>query len=240
MSRLLRNLLFSDILLPVMEKLILQKRELVGKKIKSLRNEDLVPAVIYNSKRESTNLAINKGIAIQLYKTATSTTILDIEIDGKDYKAIVKDFDIDPRTDDILHVAFFEIDPKVPMNFSIPFTLTGISPAVKNNLGILVQVLDSLNVRCTLEQLVPEIVVDVTGLEHPGQTIAVNDIELPKDIEIIHESDTEATIVTITQLQKIEEVVVEETEAVEGEEGEVVEGEEGVEGETPAEVTPKE
>lgn len=215
-----------------MEKIILQKRELVGKKIKSLRREDLVPSVIYNSKGESTNVSIDKSTAIQLYKVATSTTVLDVEIGGKDYKAIVKDFDINPRTDDILHVAFFEINPKDSMIFTIPFTLEGVSPAVKNNLGILVQVLDSLTVRCTLDNLVPNISLDVSNLEVPGQTIGVNDIELPKNVELVHEADGTATIVTITQLQKIEVIEEEEEDEDEEDEGtEVVEGEEGEEGE---------
>jgi large subunit ribosomal protein L25 len=219
-----------------MEKLTLQKRELVGKKIKQLRSEGLVPAVIYNSKGESTNLSVELGIANKLYKEATSTTVLDLDIDGKEYKALVKEFDIDPRTENILHVSLFEIDPKAEMIFTIPFTVVGRSPAVKNNLGILVQVLDSLNVKCTLENLVSDIKIDVTGLEHPGQTIGVNDIELPENLTLIHENDATATIVTITQLQKIEVIEEEETEDEEGEEG--AEGEEGVEGEV--EETPSE
>lgn len=214
-----------------MEKIILQKRTLIGKKIKDLRKEGLVPSVIYNAKGESTNVSIDSRTAIQLYKIATSTTILDVEMGSKKYKAIVKDFDINPRTDDILHVAFFEINPKVPMIFTIPFTLEGIAPAVKNNLGILVQVLDSLTVRCTLDNLVPEITLDVSNLEVPGQTISVNDIELPKNVELLHEGDATSTIITITQLQKIE--VIEEEETEDGEEvdegTEVEEGEEGAE-----------
>lgn len=198
-----------------MEKITLQKRDITGKKTKQLRNENLIPAVIYNSKKESTNVSIEKGIAVQLYKHATSTTILDLEIGSREMKAIVKDFDINPRTDDILHVAFFEIDPKTKMNFTIPFRVEGISPAVKNNLGILVQVLDSLDVRCTLDQLIPEIVVDISGLEHPGQTISVEDIDLPKGLEFIHEEDSKATVVTITQLQKVE--VIEDTSVAEEE-----------------------
>ncbi|MCD4811081.1 50S ribosomal protein L25 [bacterium] len=212
-----------------MEKIVLQKRELVGKKIKSLRKEDLVPSVIYNSKGESTNVSIDKRTAIQLYKIATSTTVLDVEIGKEKYKAIVKDFDIDPRTDNILHVAFFEINPKDSMIFTIPFTLEGVSPAVKNNLGILVQVLDSLTVRCTLENLVSNITLNVGNLEVPGQTISVNDIELPKNVELLHKKDATATIVTITQLQKIE-VIEEEEEDEEVDDGtEVEEGEEGEE-----------
>jgi large subunit ribosomal protein L25 len=236
---LLRNLLFSAILSPVMEKIKLEKRELVGKKIKKLREENLVPAVIYNSKGESENVSVDKGTAVQLYKTATPTTILDVELGKKSKKAIVKDFDINPRTDQLLHVSFFEIDPKVKMDFTLPFTLKGISPAVKNNIGILVQISDSVSVRCKVEDLIPEIEIDVTELEHPGQTITMEDLELPEGVELVHKEDEDLPIATITQLQKIEVIETEEPEeeeGEEGEEGEEVEGEEGEEGEAGKEV----
>lgn len=209
-----------------MEKIKLQKRELTGKKIKQMREKDLIPAVMYNSKGDSINLSLEKGTAIKLYKITTPTTILDVEIDGKESKAIVKDFDINPKTVELLHVSFFEIDPKVVMDFTLPFTLKGVSPAVKNNLGILIQVSDSVKVRGKLEDLIAEIVIDVSHLEHPGQTISMEDIELPNGLELVHEEDEAIPIATITQLQKIEVVEEEETEDEEGEEGE-----EGVEGE---------
>jgi large subunit ribosomal protein L25 len=214
-----------------MEKIKLQKRELVGKKIKQIRESGDVPAVIYNSKGESVNVSLDKGTAVHLYKTATPTTILDIDLDGKKKQAIVKDFDINPRTAQLLHVSFFEIDPKVVMDFTVPFTLQGVSPAVKNNIGILVQVTDSVTVRCKVEDLIPEIEIDVTILEHPGQTISMSDIELPEGLELVHEEDSGMPIATITQLQKIEviEEEPEDEEGEEGEEGEEIEGEEGEE-----------
>lgn len=213
----------------VMEKIKLEKRELTGKKIKKIRDEDKVPAVIYNSKGESINVKVDRGTAVQLYKTATPTTILDIEVEKSKKKAIVKDFDINPRTDRLLHISFFEIDPKATMDFTIPFTLEGVAPAVKNNIGILVKVTDSIRVRCKLEQLIDDIKIDVTTLEHPGQGINMRDIELPEGIELVHEEDRSLPIATISQLQKLE--VVEETEEdddeeeVEGEEGDKEEGE---------------
>jgi large subunit ribosomal protein L25 len=224
-----------------MEKIKLDKRELVGKKIKQLREEGTIPAVIYNSKGESVNVSVDKGTAVHLYKTATPTTILDIDLDGKSKTAIVKDFDINPRTAQLLHVSFFEIDPKVEMDFTVPFTLEGVSPAVKNNIGILVQVSDSIRVRCKVDELIPEIVIDVTGLEHPGQTISMEDIDLPEGLKLVHEEDAEMPIATITQLQKIEIIEEEEEpeEGEEGEEGEEVEGEDGVEGEEGDEEKPK-
>jgi large subunit ribosomal protein L25 len=223
-----------------MEKLLLQKRELTGKKSKHLIKEGFLPGVLYNSKGDSTNVKLTNSDASWLYRNATSTTIIDTELGKKKYKAVVKDFDIHPLTGDLIHLSLFEIDEKAPMVFTIPFTIVGISPAVKNNLGILVKALDSIDVRCTLEDLVPDITVDVSKLDHIGQTISVDEIELPKGLTLINKDIENAAIITITELQKAERI--ETTE--EGEEG--VEGEEtveGKEGEAPkegAEEKPKE
>lgn len=208
-----------------MEKLVLQKREITGKKSKNLKNEGFVPGVMYNSKTESQNIKLSASDASWLYRNTTSTSILDTELDAKSYKTLVKEFDVNPVTGDIIHVSLFEIDEKAPMVFTIPFTIVGVSPAVKNNLGILVRALDSIDVRCTLENLTSDIVIDISKLEHPGQNIIVSDIELPEGMTLMNKDIEGAAIVTITELQKAERV--ENTE--EGEEGE--EGAEGEEGE---------
>lgn len=210
-----------------MEKLLLQKRDVLGKKTKALRKEGQVPAVVYNSKTESNNVQLSNSDAQWLYRNTTSTSILDTELDGKVIKTLVKEFDINPMTNEIVHVSLFEIDEKAPMVFTIPFNVIGVSPAVKNNLGILVNVLDSIDVRCGLADLVPSIDIDISGLEHPGQTISVEDIKLPKGMELLNEDMEDAAIVTITEAQKVEEEVAAET--VEGEEGEEAETEEGAE-----------
>ncbi len=221
-----------------MKKLSLQKRELTGKKAKRLLREGILPGVIYNSKGDSNNIQLSMSDAIKFVNKATFSTIVDLEIDGKNKKAIIKDTDINPRTDALRHISFFEIDATEAMTFDIPFELVGVSPAVKNSLGVLITVLPVLEVRCKVENLVPSIEIDISKLELPGQSISVSDITLPKGISLINEDLETSPIVTITQLQKqevIEEVVTEE----EGEEGEGEEGEEGdtVEGEETTEET---
>ena len=212
-----------------MEKLILQKRELLGKKVKSLRREGLIPAVVYNSKTESFNTVLKKNDAQWLYRNATSTTILDGEFEGRNFKFLVKEFDINSVTGEINHVSIFEIDENAPMVFTIPFTLVGISPAVKNNLGILVNALDSVDVRCQLNKLQPEIEIDISSLTEPGQTITVEDITLPEGMILINDDIRTTAIVTIADAQKVEEAmladkeataVVAEEDTVEGEETE--------------------
>jgi large subunit ribosomal protein L25 len=228
-----------------METLKLQKRDLVGKKVKRLREENLIPAVVYNSKKESTNVSIDASDADWLFRNTTSTTILETELGKEKYKTLVKGFDINPVTEDIQHVSLFQIDESAPMLFSIPFNFIGVSPAVKNNLGVLVKVMDSIEVRCKLADLQSAIDIDLTTLKDIGDTVNMLDIELPKGMEIINKELENATIVTITEAQKIEEVVTtteeegEEGEEIEGEEGETVEGEGSEEGETETPETEK-
>lgn len=208
-----------------MEKIILQKREITGKSNKKLLEDNITPAVVYNSKGESTNVQLPTSIASQIAREATSTTIIDADSDGKEMKVIVKDLDINPLTDELRHISFFEIDESKEMVFSIPFTLTGVSPAVKNNLGILVHVLPSIDVKGKLSKLVDSISVDISVLEHPGQTISVEDVELPEDMSLINEEMSKAAIATITQLQKQEVIETDEEESDEEttEEGEATE-----------------
>lgn len=216
-----------------MEKIVFTKRNILGNKSKNLLKENLTPAVIYNAKGESTNIQIDSRIAGQISREATSTTIYDAELDGKASKVLVKEIDFDPRTEELRHISFFEIDESKPMVFTIPFHIVGISPAVKNNLGVLVEALDSIDVRCKLSDLKPFIEIDISGLDHPGQSIAVEDIKLPEGMNLLNEDSKKSTIVTITEPQKEEEVIA--PVAVEGEE--VVEGAEATEegAETPTE-----
>jgi len=187
-----------------METITLEKRELLGKKSQNLLAQGFIPAVVYNAKGDSTNLQINASAGKKLVRVATSTTIIEVKIGEKSIKALVKDVDLNPVTEEIRHIAFFEIDESKEMVFSIPFEIIGISPAVKNNLGILVKVLADIDVRCKLSNLVPSIAVDISGLDHPGQIIGVHDIKLPEGMELINKDLEQATIVTITEIQKEE------------------------------------
>jgi large subunit ribosomal protein L25 len=188
-----------------METITLEKRDLLGKKSQNLLAKGFIPAVMYNAKGDSTNLQIDASTGKKLVKVATSTTIFEAKNGDKTSKVLVKDVDFNPLTEEVRHIAFFEIDESKEMVFTIPFEITGISPAVKNNLGILVKVLPDIDVRCKLSDLKSSIVIDISGLEHPGQIIGVHDIKLPEGMELINKELAQATIVTITEIQKEEE-----------------------------------
>ncbi len=206
-----------------METITLEKRELLGKKSQNLLAQGFIPAVVYNAKGDSTNVQIDASAGKKLIRVATSTTIFETKMGEKSIKVLVKDVDFNPVTEVIRHISFFEIDETKEMVFSIPFDIIGVSPAVKNNLGILVKVLADIDVRCKLADLKPSIAIDISGLEHPGQIIGVHDVKLPEGMELINKDLEQATIVTITEIQKEEEVVVAPVEGAPVE-GEVAEG----------------
>jgi large subunit ribosomal protein L25 len=200
-----------------MEKLLLNERELKGKKVKQLRAQGIVPAVVYNSKGDSKNVSMSATDANWILRNATSTSIIDSQLGKESFKVVVKELDIHPVTEQINHISLFHIDENASMIFTIPFHITGVCPAVKNNLGVLVNVLDSIEVRCTLKNLIPYIEIDISNLNHPGETISLNDITFPKGISLVNQELQDATIITITEPQKIEETIIKEDDSEEEE-----------------------
>lgn len=211
----------------------LDKREIKGKKTKSLRRQGIVPAVIYDKTGNSTMVQGNLGEFVRVLKGATTTTVIEIDLDGKSHKTFIKEVETDPITDEIVHIAFFEVNDQDVITYELPISLTGVSIAVKNNLGVLVQPTQSLYVRSTLKDMRPMLEIDISPLEHPGQSINLSDIVLPDGVEFVRKDAEDKAIATITELQKL----VEEDETVTTAEGE--EGEETAEGEDSAE-TPAE
>ncbi len=213
----------------------LDKRTVLGKKCKLLAEENLTPAVIYNRTTKSTPLQVESNTLIKYLKNVSMTTALDLEVDGKKIKALVREVQKHPVTDQIIHISFQEIDPDRKMRFDVPIELSGVSPAVKNNLGTLILVKDTIEVRCSLNELPESIVVDISGMKDVGNTIQIKEISLPDKLELVRSEDEDLTLVTVSELEK--EIVIEETvasteaeEGEEGEEGETADGE-GVEGE---------
>ena len=188
-----------------------KKRDLLGKKVKNIRKDGFVPASIYGSDTISQSITIPYGEIEKVLRTATLTSIIDMDVDGAEIKALIKEVQRDLITNEINHVSFFKIDEKAEMLFEIPIYLTGIAPAVKNNLGALVQTMNSVEVRCKVADLVPSFTVDISKLDGPGQTIKLSEVSMPEAIKLVHKEDLHSTIVTITELQS-EEVTATTTE----------------------------
>ncbi|MDX1707140.1 MAG: 50S ribosomal protein L25/general stress protein Ctc [Desulfobacterales bacterium] len=200
-----------------------------------LRRQGRVPAVLYGPKTEPILLSIDSREFDQILKKSSIGSVL-LKLDIKNGQtgsrsAMVKELQTHPVTGQFLHVDFYEVDLKRKINAMVPVTTSGISQGVENG-GILQIVRRELEVFC-LPTAIPEAIdVDISELDI-GESIHVNEIALPSDVEL--PEDVDFTVLTILA-PKIEEEPVEEEELAEGEEVAEEAAEEAAEGdEAPAE-----
>ena len=214
-----------------------QVRTTTGKgPARALRRDGRIPAVLYGQKTDSIMLSIDfKEFELILKKANIGSVLLNLQIqNGKTITrpAMIKELQTNPVTGAFLHVDFYEIDMQRKITVSVPVVTRGKCAGVEEG-GLLQIVRRELELLC-LPTAIPEAIeVDITDLTI-GDSVHVQEIALPGDVELTEETDF--TVITVLA-PKVEEEPVEEEELEEGEE---VAEEEGVEGEAADEETPSE
>jgi large subunit ribosomal protein L25 len=217
-----------------------QKRDLLGKRVKSLREKHLIPAVAFSKGKESISLVTTEKELLALFKKVGYSSLFDLEIDGgKPQKVLFKEVQIDYLRGKILHVGLYFVDMASKITTTVPIRIEGISMAIKNNLGLLVTPLSIVTVHCLPENLPQELVVDISKLDNVGDSIFLKDMVLPEGVETASSLSKDSIVASIVTPQKAieEEVKVETAEegaegAVAGAEGATESGAEGVAGAT--------
>jgi large subunit ribosomal protein L25 len=225
-----------------MDKLILkaQKRETLGKKVKNLRAEGVLPANIYGKGIDSVSIKVDGADFENVFKEAGETGLVEIEVGKEKRPTLIDEVQTDPVTDEILHIDFRQVDLKEKVIATVPIEQTGESPAEKKGIGTAVLYLDEVEVEALPTDFPEKFEVDVSGLEEVDEAIYIKDLPLDKDkIEI--KADPEEIVVKVEPPREEEEEVVETvspedviiTEEAEGEE--TPEGEQKQEKEAPKE-----
>lgn len=199
-----------------------------------------MPANIYGKKIKSQAVQLELANFLPVYKGAGETGLVDIAIEGeKAARAVlIHNVQFDPVTDQPIHADFHQVTLTEKVKAEIPVELTGESPAVEQKAGILVRLLDEIEVEALPTDLPEKIEVDLTPLEKVDDMIRISDLEFDKKkISLVGESSR--VIVKIEPPAKVEEEKPSvEEEAVEAEE--VPEGEAPAEGGAKEEVKPTE
>ncbi len=175
-----------------------QKRETVGKKeAKKLRAQEIIPAVLYGGE-EVIHFAIPFSELRHLIYTP-NVYLVDIDIDGEIYPAMMQDIQWHPVNEQVLHVDFLRIQDNKPIKIEVPVTVTGLAKGIKQG-GKLSKNLRRLKVKALAKDLPDSIIVDVTEVEL-GQSIKVADID-PGNMEFLDTKSNVVVAVTITRAAK--------------------------------------
>jgi len=189
-----------------------QVREETGKEIsRKLRAQGLIPAILYGPSTQPIPLVVNPIAVLKaLEKEQSASSFLDLEItDGKTSqvkKALIKDVDFHPATDQLIHVDFYEITVGKELTLEVPIVIVGKAKGVEKG-GVLEQNLRELTISC-LPKLVPShIEIDVANLDI-GDSIHVADISVAEGIKI--ENDPQVPVVTLVAPEEVEAEAEEE------------------------------
>ena len=161
----------------------------MGKKIKSLRKEGFLPAVIYGAKEASRPVVLNLKEFEKVWREAGESSLIELELGGEKKGVLIKEVQTDPVKDIPIHADFqaVSMDEKIETEVAIHFT--GESPAVKNFGGVLVKVLHEIEIEALPADLPQSIEVDISGLLNLEERFLVKDLKLPPGVKVLAQSD---------------------------------------------------
>jgi len=195
---------------------------------KRLRRAGYVPGVVYGGKDgESTSFKVNWR---DLRQVLAGSALIDLKVGGKTRPVIVKDQQLHPVRDELLHIDLLEVrlDEKIQTQVSVHLEGAEEAPGIKEG-GVLEHVTHQLNIEALPTDIPEAIVVDVSGLEIAA-TMHLSEISPPQGVTFLDDPE-ETILATVVVPTEVEEPEIEEETELVGEEGEVAEGEEAAEGE---------
>lgn len=209
-----------------MEKVIVQaeKRTVIGKQVKALRREGKLPAIIYGHGIDPISIVLDMRSSSRTLARASSSTLVTIELEGKQYPTLVREKQLDFIRNSIIHVDFLAVSMTEKLTANVAVRVEGVAPAVAAFGAVLLTGLSELEVECLATDLPESFTVDISALTEIGSGIYVRDVPAPENVEILTDPDEMLVLATAMAAEEVEEVVEEELlEGEEGEEDEVIE-----------------
>jgi large subunit ribosomal protein L25 len=170
------------------------KREDLGKKAtKQVRKDERIPGVLYSKDGLVHFTTTHKDVKTLIF--TPEFHVAELNIDGEDYRCIVKDVQWHPVTDEIIHLDMLQLIDGHPVKVEVPVRFKGSAPGVRVG-GKLIQNVRRVRIKATPESLVDELAVNISKLEM-GQSVRVRDINAPAGVEIMTPGGTPIATIEI-------------------------------------------
>lgn len=150
-----------------------------------LRGSGRVPGVIYGANQPAQPVELDQNALMRHLKLeAFHASILDMTVEGNRERVLLRDFQMHPWKQQVLHVDFQRVDPKKKIHMRVPlhFTNAEISPGVKTQGGIVTHAMNEIEIHCLPDHLPEYIEVDLKNVEL-NDIIHVSDLTMPEGVE---------------------------------------------------------
>ncbi|NCU44277.1 50S ribosomal protein L25 [Candidatus Falkowbacteria bacterium] len=186
--------------------------------LSQLRAQGFIPAVVYGPKTENLHIQIKKTEALKIYDQAGESSLITLDIDGKDQRqVIVKDIHQSSVKDLLIHMDFFQVDMAEKVTTEVELNFIGEAPAVKQLGGVVVKNFDAVEIECLPKDLINELDVDLSILIDFDAHITFADLKLPKGVALSDKHELNEIIVAVEEPRAVavENASAEETPAEE-------------------------
>jgi large subunit ribosomal protein L25 len=205
-----------------------EPRKVIGKQVRQLRREGLIPVTLYGRRVEPESLQVPTRDLDSVLAQAGMNRLVDLKVEGNNQirKVLIREIQRDVVSRQLLHADLYAVIMDEKITTELPVVLVNESPAVKDGMGILVQELTVLNVQCLPGDLIPQVEVDLANLASVHDSFSISDLNLGEAIELLDGAEEVIARIVPFAAEEVEEVA-EEVGAV------VLEGEEAEAGAAP-------
>ncbi len=177
--------------------LAVEKRDILGKKVRTLRRAGLIPAELYGHGIKNLHLSVKRQDFEKVYREAGENTVINVLVDGKVRPTIIHDVEFNPLSGEVMSVDFREVKMDEAIKIPVPIELVGESPAIRDLDGVLVKAMDEIEVEALPGDIPPEIKVDLSSLTELGQSIYVRNLASTGKFKFTVDPDT--VVVTVAE-----------------------------------------
>ena len=172
-----------------------------------LRIANKVPGIVYGAGTPAMIEIDHNALFFALKKEAFHSSILDMELNGKIEKVLLRDHQVHPFRPIVLHIDFQRVDATTKVSKRVPlhFINEENSPAVKIDKALVNKIVTELQVECLASALPEFITVDMINLAK-GQSLHVSDITLPEGLKVVTHGKKNPVLVTVSEAAAEEEI----------------------------------
>lgn len=181
-------------------------RTVMGKATKRLRKAGLIPGNISGHNQEPQAVQVEAMSFDRLRRSGAVRGIISLRMpNASSQTALVRRVQHNPRSGKIVHIDFFRVSMTERINMRVPLRFVGESPAVKNEGGVLLHLLEALEVECTASDIVDALEVDITPLTEIDATLHASDVKLPANYTLVTDPEEPIAKVAATRAEIAEE-----------------------------------
>ncbi|CAB4811891.1 MAG: 50S ribosomal protein L25 [Actinobacteria bacterium] len=154
-----------------------------------LRATDQIPGVLYGQGMTPLSVAVaRRDLRVALSGPAGFNTVLQLQVDGKVYPAVIKDVQRHPVKRNVSHIDFLQVNMSETITVSVPLHITGEAKAVLAEGGLVDPSVDNIEVECTPGNMPNEFTVDISAMV-PGDVIRLSSLTMPAGVVALGDPD---------------------------------------------------